>query len=236
MSVLKQLTCDESGFIVSTELVLVGTVVVMGMIAGLTCVRDAVTGELKDLAGAIGSLNQSYCYSGFNGGYCRCCRLKSQTVGSSFVDHRDGEFDQESEDISCPENKVELKPGPKAETKANEAPSTSTIVVPGTVASPQPVQEVCPPGTLPGSAAPHTITVPQSAPGCCAGETVVPGHVTQPGEVIVLPPPSTNGSGAIIQGSPAPHAPVEIRQGTAPAPTPAGVPVLPGGPVEERAK
>ena len=84
---IEQLWRDERGFVLSTELVLISTIVVIGMVSGLTCLQQAVVGELKDVGQAIGSLNQSYCYTGF----CaqkQCC-LWSYTSGSAFVDLQD---------------------------------------------------------------------------------------------------------------------------------------------------
>ena len=62
---LKQLWSDESGFIISAELVMVATILVIGLIVGLSEVQHAVVGELNDVADAIGSANQSFGYSGF---------------------------------------------------------------------------------------------------------------------------------------------------------------------------
>jgi Flp pilus assembly pilin Flp len=58
---------DEQGFVVSTELVLVATLLVLAMVVGLQSVRDAVLAELADVAFAIGSLNQSYSFAGVTG-------------------------------------------------------------------------------------------------------------------------------------------------------------------------
>jgi Flp pilus assembly pilin Flp len=80
---------DESGFIVSAELVLIATICVIGLIGGLVEVQWGVVGELNDVSDAIGSLNQSYQYAGFTslktqgvGGN----RIKGQVAGSVFVD------------------------------------------------------------------------------------------------------------------------------------------------------
>ncbi len=79
---------DESGFIVSAELVLVATLLVVGLIVGLSEIQYAVVEELNDVADAIGSVNQSYMYTGFTalkpGG-----SVKSRVVGSAFNDVRD---------------------------------------------------------------------------------------------------------------------------------------------------
>ena len=61
---LKRLWNDESGAIVSLEIVLVGTILGIGVITGLTSLRDAVITELADLGGAISWLDQSYTIHG----------------------------------------------------------------------------------------------------------------------------------------------------------------------------
>ena len=48
----KSLWSDEGGMILSSEVVLVGTILVIGAIAGLTSVQYAVTSELNDTARA----------------------------------------------------------------------------------------------------------------------------------------------------------------------------------------
>ncbi len=58
---------DEAGFIVSAELVLIATILVLGMIVGLVSVRDQVVQELGDIALAFGRINQSYSFSGITG-------------------------------------------------------------------------------------------------------------------------------------------------------------------------
>lgn len=89
----KSLWCDESGFIISAELIMVATILVIGLIVGLSEVQHAVVGELNDVADAIGSANQSYGFSGFakrdgwwgwGGG-----RIHAWTVGSTFIDVTD---------------------------------------------------------------------------------------------------------------------------------------------------
>ena len=69
---------DESGAILSAELVTVGTVAVIGTTVGLNTVATSVNAELTDLAQAFRSLNQSYSVRGFSS-----CR--ASTAGSSFV-------------------------------------------------------------------------------------------------------------------------------------------------------
>jgi len=90
---------DESGFIVSAELVLVATVLVLGMLVGMSQVQNAVVSELNDVGHAIGSANQSYYFTGFHarkwGGY-----TKSRTFGSAFFDLADA-CDYAGCQISC---------------------------------------------------------------------------------------------------------------------------------------
>lgn len=72
----------QKGFIVSTELVLIATLLVVGLTAGLQSVRVAVVTEMADLAEAIGSLDQSYSYGGAS-------RVDAATPGGAFVDTPD---------------------------------------------------------------------------------------------------------------------------------------------------
>ena len=81
---------DENGFLVSAELVLVSTILIMGLVVGLTEVSFAVNNELEDVASAIGSVNQSFYANGAHS------RGKSCSAGSEFqdsVDNCDGQFD-----------------------------------------------------------------------------------------------------------------------------------------------
>ena len=60
----KSLWNDEYGVIMSAEIVLIGTILVLGMIVGLVELQFAVVFELNDLSSAIGNLDQSYSTSG----------------------------------------------------------------------------------------------------------------------------------------------------------------------------
>ncbi|MFK7777711.1 MAG: hypothetical protein QM501_06265 [Gimesia sp.] len=82
MKMFQQFWNDESGFVVSAELVLIATVLVLGMIVGLTTLRDQVIGELADVAAAFSNSNQSYSFSGITG-------HSSSTAGSIFNDNTD---------------------------------------------------------------------------------------------------------------------------------------------------
>ena len=78
-----KLWADEAGFIVSAELVLVSTILVLGMTVGLSEVSFAVNQELEDVASAFGSINQSYRYEGMFD------RDKATIAGSRFGDDAD---------------------------------------------------------------------------------------------------------------------------------------------------
>lgn len=96
---LRQLLNDEAGFIVSAELVLVATILVIGLIVGLSEVQHAVNSELNDVADAIGSLNQSYSFSGFTKDDGRR-NVHAFTRGSAFADVTD-DCDNNQCDIAC---------------------------------------------------------------------------------------------------------------------------------------
>ena len=84
----KSLWNDESGVILSAEIVLIGTILVLGMLVGLVELQCAIVAELSDLSSAFGNLSQSYTTSGFasskgNGLW------KARTWGASYWDLAD---------------------------------------------------------------------------------------------------------------------------------------------------
>lgn len=64
---LKKLWMDEGGATISAELALVGTILVIGVVVGLSAVQTAVVTELADLGAAISNLDQSYSSGGITG-------------------------------------------------------------------------------------------------------------------------------------------------------------------------
>ena len=58
---------EEVGAVVSAEIMLAATILVLGAIVGLTSVRDSIPTELADVGQAFANINQSYCYSGTSG-------------------------------------------------------------------------------------------------------------------------------------------------------------------------
>ncbi len=73
---------DQAGFIVSIELILIATIAIIGLITGMTAVRDAVVSEMSDVAGAVQDLNQCYSFNGVTG-------HSASTCGSDYIDATD---------------------------------------------------------------------------------------------------------------------------------------------------
>jgi len=95
---LRKLFNDESGAVISAELVLVLTILVIGVIVGLSEVAVAVNTELNDISNAIGALDQSFNFTGFHG---TGVKAKSDVAGSKFTDAHDA-CDQNSDcDLVC---------------------------------------------------------------------------------------------------------------------------------------
>ena len=88
MNLLTVLNRDENGFVVSAELVLIGTILVLG----LTELSFGVNKEPEDVGSAIGSISQTY-YFTVAGGH------KGAVAASSFVDYPD-ECDNQN-DVIC---------------------------------------------------------------------------------------------------------------------------------------
>lgn len=55
----KRLWAEDDGFIISAELVLIATILVLALVVGLSVVRDSISAELVDVANAFGKVNQS---------------------------------------------------------------------------------------------------------------------------------------------------------------------------------
>ena len=82
MTLIKNLLNDEAGFVVSSELVLISTIAVIGLISGLTTLRDGVVQELADVSGALGNISQSYSFTAAVG-------HSGASNGSAFQDQTD---------------------------------------------------------------------------------------------------------------------------------------------------
>jgi hypothetical protein len=78
----KKLWADDSGSILSLEIILVATVLLLGVLTGLASLRDAIITELADIGGAISDLDQSFIIRG-------PVAASSATVDTVFNDRRD---------------------------------------------------------------------------------------------------------------------------------------------------
>ena len=79
---LTKLLHDEAGFVISAELIIVATILVIGLIVGQTTLRDQVVTEIADVADAISALDQSFGISDATG-------HASSTAGTVFDDNAD---------------------------------------------------------------------------------------------------------------------------------------------------
>jgi hypothetical protein len=82
MHIFNKLWNDENGFLVSAEVVLVGTILIIGMIVGHSELSFNVNQELEDVGAAIAGINQTYYYTLAAG-------RKGESVGSTFLDFED---------------------------------------------------------------------------------------------------------------------------------------------------
>lgn len=84
MALKQKIRNRQGGFIVSAELALITTIVVIGLIVGLVAVRDAVVTELHDIAEALGELDQTFDFDGVQN-----LDGIAQTEGGRFLDRDD---------------------------------------------------------------------------------------------------------------------------------------------------
>lgn len=64
MTILRRLWRETEGAVQTAELVLIGTLLGLGAIVGLSTLRVAIVEELADTAAAISAINQSFSSSG----------------------------------------------------------------------------------------------------------------------------------------------------------------------------
>lgn len=95
---IREFLNDETGVIISAELILVLTLAVLAMVVGLSEVAIAVNTELNDLSNAFGSLNQSFAFTGFHAIFPK---MKSFFVGTTFIDTIDTCDFNSSCDLVC---------------------------------------------------------------------------------------------------------------------------------------
>jgi hypothetical protein len=73
---------DDDGSILTIEIILAATILGIGVITGLTSLRDATITELADVGGAVAFLDQSYTVRGVKA-------HSSATADNNFRDSRD---------------------------------------------------------------------------------------------------------------------------------------------------
>jgi len=78
-NMMRKLWKDDCGALIAMEFLFVATILVIGIIVGLSAVRSAINAELTELANAILALSQGYIISGQSG----CC---ASTDGSQAID------------------------------------------------------------------------------------------------------------------------------------------------------
>jgi hypothetical protein len=79
---LRKLWNDETGVVITAELVVVSSIVVLGAITGLTTTRNAIITEMADFAAAVGTIDQSFSIGSVQG-------PNSFTAGTEFIDVQD---------------------------------------------------------------------------------------------------------------------------------------------------
>jgi len=89
MILSKHLWFDDSGAVVSAELVLILSVAVLSLVVGLSELAVAVNTELNDLSNAFGALVQSFSTPGFDATPPDSTKDKAIFTGSTFLDQLD---------------------------------------------------------------------------------------------------------------------------------------------------
>ena len=78
----------QAGFVVTVELLLITVILVVGLVTGMTKVRDQVLSELDDTGGAVGAINQTYGIVGTVWDNANGDRI-AEAAGWSFQDETD---------------------------------------------------------------------------------------------------------------------------------------------------
>lgn len=115
MQVLKQLRADDAGFVLSIEMILVSTIAVLGLMAGVSAIRDAMLSELSDVAGAVQDLNQSWMLYGVRG-------HSAALAGGDYIDRTDF-CDGADDPTSAIDNCIQI-------TSIQNRPENSGLVAP----------------------------------------------------------------------------------------------------------
>jgi hypothetical protein len=87
----------RGGFIIVSELLLVATILVIGLIIGWVTIRNTLLTEMEDFSHSIGGLNQSYAIAGV-----RNDNGSASTGGSAFIDAPDDDADDDGTWVFVP--------------------------------------------------------------------------------------------------------------------------------------
>lgn len=225
---------DECGAILSAELVIIGTILILGLIVGLAQFRHALIGEFQDLSLAFSGLNQSYGFTGFRG----CPKIwgrTSFTCGSSFYDVRDINSVIQTDNCEIARGRdvvVERTPTvvTPAPTVVTPAPAPAPVPVPVPAPAPCPVVPAAPTTVVPAPCVP-AVPVP------CVPLTPFPAVEVpcSPVPATTLPTPVLTAPGAPAAPTPAPLPELAPAAPTpAPSQDPAGPALeVPAGPVPQ---
>ncbi|MBL8827239.1 MAG: hypothetical protein JNM18_09655 [Planctomycetaceae bacterium] len=88
-NIFHRLWSDETGFILSLEIILLGIILVFGLVVGMQVLRDSLAQELGDLGMGIGSINNSFTITGIAGPVPVGGGVSSGVSGSLFSDALD---------------------------------------------------------------------------------------------------------------------------------------------------
>ena len=188
LRIVKDLARDEAGFIISAELVMIATVCVLGLVVGLTCLRNAVNAEMTEVSCAIRSLDQSYYYTGFHGYKCTPCgpTLKAWTAGSTNMTTEVAEFapayelTPSTQPQVIEEHRVEPQPTPAPAPAPLEVPCETIVPAPMMIET---VTEAPAPG-VPCESAPAICPQPVNTSPC---PTIMSPEATCPPNALVAP-------------------------------------------------
>ena len=109
---------DTAGLAISSELVLIATVAVVGLFVSSAALRDAVISELSDIGGAVQDLQGSYEINGLAGHSSRVAGMSH----SDATDHCDSPDDQPGVADNC----IVFDVPPSDESEEDSAPPLST--------------------------------------------------------------------------------------------------------------
>lgn len=98
---LKTFWNDQAGVILSTEIVLISTILIVGLVVGLVEVQCSIVAELGDVANAYGNLDQSYKTAGFMSNKGGQCTLTAYSSGAAYIDIADGKQFELTVSILC---------------------------------------------------------------------------------------------------------------------------------------